>query len=329
MKLTRFIAIQVLILISAQLFANEDMLVSRKFGNTMVTINTAYEYEEVDKVFIWGQLAEKLSKELKFTKQINLFFNHSYVKDSNPDYFITCKKIRHKKGSIYIEVFARQFNIEKCLKLLEFGILNRENIKSSQKEIDYHKNYYNIKIKSIDSTIIKTTLDKPSSKQVLKILELRVDRPDKNFYYGISYYFKENKFTFFLRELNGSYKEKLKKSDTDLISFSNVYYMPKLENLSVIVFDTDSSFYYIDQYNKPIISKKQIIHDIHTNYKPYKVNDIGGGKFSIYFDYLLDTKYEWNYKPRNMIYLVKKDTLIQDLDKLIDLKNTLTTKEKK
>lgn len=84
----------------------------------------------------------------------------------------------------------------------------------------------------------------------------------------------------------------------------------------MIIFDTDSTFYYVNQYQKKV-SKRNIINNKHDYYRPYKIEFIGGNKISINFYYY--SKEEGRQpKDRTLIYLIEEDELIQDLDKLIE-----------
>ena len=107
------------------------------------------------------------------------------------------------------------------------------------------------------------------------------------------------------------------KSDTALLTIDNVYDFKIINNLSSIVFDTDSSFYFINKYNNPKVSKKQIINDTHENYRPFKIKDIGGNKLSLYFWYY-SKETILQPRERTLIYLTKKERLIQNIDKLLN-----------
>lgn len=85
-----------------------------------------------------------------------------------------------------------------------------------------------------------------------------------------------------------------------------------------VVFDTDSTFYYVNRYNR-MVSKQQTIESKCDFYEHYKVEYIGGDKISIYFWYYSNNEY-LQFKERTLIYLIENDFLIQDLDKLIEKK---------
>ncbi|MEO8150851.1 MAG: hypothetical protein ABI723_24675 [Bacteroidia bacterium] len=319
MKRHSYLWIIVLIMACGTSFAHQDFWVKKNYGNIEVRVKTGFEYEEINKAFIIGQLAEKLAKDLNYSNQIFLDFNHHYTANCDPDYFISYdkggiqyiwrddkKKNFLKENAIVVRQVSRIFDVLSTLKLLEYAIKNVSSIKTSQKQIEYKLNYCQWKINSIDTTFIKEQLSKPNSESLKQVIKLKIERPDKDFKYGISYYWQDNKFHLFLR---GDHK-----ADTTLINLNNIYDIKKFGNSSAIVFDTDSSFFYIYQYNKPIVSKRQIILSTNGYYEPFKMESISEDEISIYFWYYIKEQ----SKERTLIYLTKKDELIEDLDKLID-----------
>lgn len=325
MKQHSYILTVILALTFGTTFAHQDFWTSEDYGNVKVRVKTGFDYEEINKAFIIGQLAEKLSKDLNYTDPIFLDFNHHYTGDCNPTYFISYDKgkIEYtwesdsreknylKSNSIVLRQVSRQFDVIATLRLLEYSIKNITSIKSIQKQIEYNQNYCQWKINSIDTNLIKQQLQIANSDLLNNIVKLRIERPDKDFRYGISYYWQGNKFHLFLRNYN--------KSDTTLLGLGNIYDIKKFGGSSAMVFDTDSSFFYVSQYNRPVVSQRHVINETHKHYQPFKVVNIGGDKFSIYFSYF-SKEQVWQDKERTLIYFTKKDVLIQDLDKLIEKK---------
>jgi hypothetical protein len=298
------------------------------FGNITLKITThRNDSEENSKIIMFGQLAEKLSKELNYSKPILLDFHHYYYTDDHipnyyciPDFFISYDKgdiegggsyTRKylKKNAIVVRQFARQFDAETTLKLLEYAILNTKNVESSQKKITY-KNDYSWRINSIDALTIKEILNTPNSDLLNKVLETRIKRPEKqNSSCYFSYHWENNKY-FVVKERYGGMQ------DSVLIELENIYDFKALENGYAMVFDTDSSFYYVGLYDDFIhremqlqVSQRQVIENIFEShgeyYRAFNVKNIGKGKIAIYL---------WG---RTSIYLTEEDRLIQDLDKLL------------
>jgi hypothetical protein len=65
-----------LLLTSITVSAHQDFFVVNEFGNVKTRIKTGYEYEEIKKVQIIGELAELLAKKLNYNEPILLDFNH-------------------------------------------------------------------------------------------------------------------------------------------------------------------------------------------------------------------------------------------------------------
>ena len=325
MKQYRFILTTILSFSFLAAFAHQDFWTSVDYGNVKVRIKTGFDYEEINKVFIIGQLAEKLAKSLDYSGLIFLDFNHHYIGNCIPAYFISYDKgkIEYtwegvskekdylKSNAIVLRQVSREFNVISTLRLLEYSLNNLAKIKASQQQIEYNQNYCQWKINSIDTILIKEQLRMVNSDLLNNIMKFRIDRPDKEFRYGISYYWQNNKFHLFSRDY--------KKADTTLASFDNIYDIKKFGNSSAIVFDSDTSFFYISHYIKPLVSRKQVINNTYDYYRPFKVENISRDKLSINFSYYMD-KADWELHERTLIYLTEKEELIQDLDKLIDKK---------
>jgi len=309
MKRYRYILSLILIFTFGNSYAHQDFWIIEDFGNVKVRIKTGFRYEEIQKVFLFGQLAEQLAKQLNYSEQIFLDFNHYYVRNCEPDYFISYdkgkiqstyeKEFFLKEKSIVIRQVARQFDAQTTLKLLEYAILNIQDIKSSQKEIEYRKNYCEWIINSIDTAFIKKMLNEPNSNQINNVLSLKIKKPFKDY---VSYYLQNNKYTVCV---------KYNKIDTALITLDNVYQF--YEGRKSLVFDTDTSFYYISGFDKKV-SERHIIQNTDNYWQPYIINYIGNEKLSIY----LSRSHLFGRKDRTLLYLMDKDILIQDLDELIN-----------
>lgn len=145
MKLQKHLCLLIIVLIATHVHAHTDFWRTKDFGNVKVRIKTGFEYEEINKVFIFGKLAEQFSKQLNYTDNIFLDFNHHYTGNCDPDFFISYDNGTVRKSwnnepiekdtlsnkSIVIRQVARQFDAENTLKLLEFAIKNIDLIKSS------------------------------------------------------------------------------------------------------------------------------------------------------------------------------------------------------
>ena len=320
--------------------AHRDFFKEGDFGNVKVRIKTGYQYEEINKCFIFGQLAEKLAKELNYSEPVFIFFDHNYTANYNckSDFFIsyTQVELQHlgngvflKDNAILIHQIAKQFQAEPLLKLLEYAILNLENIKSAQTEIQYNKNHRNMEIKTIDTLSIKEILNASNSDLLNNVLQLRMDRPEEDFRKGISYYWQNSRYFVFLKypDIDLSPTQ-----ESVLLEIENIYGFQKFMESSAIIFDTDSSFYAVKQHisipfgsgefifeNKPQVFPNQVIENTFGQYQPFKIESIDGDKFWIYFWYYSkEASYQQtSIKHRILTYLLNDDELIPVSDELI------------
>lgn len=323
MKYSKYILALILGLTFGTALAHQDFWVTKDFGNIKVRIKTGFEFEEINKVFIYGKLAEKLTSELNYKDQIFLDFNHHYTGDCKPDYFISFDKgeIEYTwsgaekqeslltKKSIVIRQVSRQFDSRTTLELVEFAIKNLSEIKSKQKQIEYNKNYCQWRVQTIDTLKIKGIFQDTLSKEVKAVMLKKIERPEEDFKYGISYYYQDGRYTIFLRNNN--------KEDIDIKTIDNIYDFQRISSYSAIIFDTDSSFYFASKYGQNKISTRNIIENTFDYYRPYKIKNIGGDKLSIYFFYY-SKESGVQPKERTLIYITDKNKLYQDLDKLIE-----------
>ena len=309
------------ILTSGHVLAHEDFYVTKVFGNVTTRIKTGFDYEEINNVAMLGQLAEKLCKALKYSEPVFLDFIHCYVGNCASGFFISYDNVNNEYlkwsgnpingDAIVVRQIARHFQSQTTLKLLEYAILNLKHIKSTQRQISYQKGYYRLNPNSIDTLAIKRILITPNSDLLNNTLKIRIDRPDKDFRYGVSYYLQNNRY--FVHR-NGAV----------LFDFDNIYDFKRTGNLGnwVIIFDSDSSFYYAGG-----LSQKSQRHVIEKplGYQPFKVEYIGEGKVAIYFWYWKKEREEDEVgeffsvgtKQRTLLYLSEEDKLIQNLNKLL------------
>ena len=296
-------------------FAHEDFGITKKFNNVTIRVVTGFDYEEINKIFIIGQFAAKLSEKLKYRKNIFLDFQHNYVGDCVPDYFISyddgsiimilsdgeSKWSFMESKAIVIRQISRIYDIPVTMKLLEYAIINKNNIKTNQTEIEYNKNYHHWRINSIDaSTIIKIVKAEPSS-IVESVLENKIFRPESDDFSaknGISYFYQNNKFFVYAKRWGDP--------DKIVLELENIYQFERLPKYSALVFDTPDSFYFIDNPNqKLIISKHHIIKDAKEYYEPYYTKRLTEGTVEILMDPYLD------YNNRNFVYYRDVDRLIE------------------
>lgn len=278
-----------LLLTSITVSAHQDFFVVNEFGNVKTRIKTGYEYEEIKKVQIIGELAELLAKKLNYNEPILLDFNHYYVGVTKTIYFLSFdngtikynydgegndQPLLNKKGIVVRQVGSK-FDIANTLKMLEYAIINWKTIKKEQKKIEYRENYCNWLINSIDPNKSIDILNEKDTKTISEIKNTKIYRPEKDFKSGITYFWQNDKYNIvFVKEG----KEK------PIISLPSIYDIQKKWN-TIFIFETSSDFIVFDTYKKEIVSKKWTIENADKNYRPYEINHIGGDKYSISFYY--------------------------------------------
>jgi hypothetical protein len=297
------------ILITNTAFGHKDLFIIKDFGNVKVRIITGFEYEEIRKGWIIGEMASKLCQQLNYTKPIFIDFNHHYVSDCKADHFISFDdgsiiqkwetekpQAVLKENALVIREVSRQFSPSVTLKLLEYAISNVYKIRSAQKTIAYNQNYCQWKIKTIDTLLIKKIVRKSVSEAVNKVLSAKVYRQEEG-KSCISYYFQDNKYHVFYNERIVNYPV--------LLIVDNIYQFLDKNN---VVFDTDSSFYYIGNSRT---SKRQVIKGTYDNYNPFKISSAGANKIRFSFWYY-DRTEGVQPKEKRLVYHPDRDELTED-----------------
>ncbi len=314
--------------------AHGDYFYEKKYGNVKVSILTGFDYEEINKVFILGKLASKLAKKLNYNKPIFLYFKHHYLTEDKPEYYISSSRGKEdrqdinnnedwqefnhlKQEAIVLQQMGNYFDIASTLKLLEYAINNTTFIKSNQELIEYHreKTTFRYRFYSINQKPIKEQLAKKSSKLIAATQKNKIYRTEnfseREFTTGCSYYWQDNKFHLFWRSRDyNSNTNKAEFNDNHLLTLDSLYIFQEIENLDYAIFNTRKSFYYTDQHQRKI-SKNHIIEDAQGYYRPFKVRKIAFDKVSLSMEKMM---WSQNETARTLIYLTRKDKLIQDLD---------------
>jgi len=259
--------------------AHQDFWITKEFGNVKTRIKTGYFYEEIQNVEIIGELARILCEKLNYKEPVLLDFNHFYVGQC-------------------------AFSPIKTLVLLEFSISNLKTITSKQKEIKYNKNYCQWIINTYDTSEIKKAIELQPTHTTQEVLNNKVYRPESDFKFGYTYFWKKGEFTIIERDVYG--KETVIKTIDKLYDFKRV-------GNCVFIFTSISDFFTINKtYGRrpEIISKKWTIQNADLNYYPYKLEYIGGYKYSIYFSYYSK---EAGSQPKHsaLIYDESTDKLIK------------------
>jgi len=305
-------SIVVLTLIFGTVLGHQDFWVTRDYGNIKVRVKSGFDFEEINKAFIIGQLAQVLVKDLGYSSQVFLDFNHHYTGDCEPDYFVSFddggikepwennKKKLLKGKAVVVRQVARTFDVVTTLKLLEYSIKNISVVKSTQRKIEYNQNYCNWTINSVDTVMIKKQAYQETSPLVAKVLKLKIERHDKDFRNGISYYWLEGRYYIFSRRVG--------QEDKVVLELPTIYNFQRIESGTTLIFDSDRAFYCITNENEIVVSKHHEIMDTFEHYRPYRVTKTSEKTLSLYFS-------GFRTGERTLVYSISNDDLEQGLKK--------------
>jgi hypothetical protein len=301
---------------------------TKSFGNVKVRIKTGFNYEEINKSWIIGELASKLCQSLGYKDTAFIDFNHHYTGDCIPDYFISfddgsiIEGNDHEKPEpflkqecIVVREVSRTFDPCISLNLLEYAIRNLERIKTDQKLLKYDINYCNWKVNTIDTAFIRKVTRSPISSTLNTTLQSKVYRPKSaniRESEDLSYFYQGGKYHIYYKNYlstSGQIEEPV------LLVTNNIYQFTKVTPFEAIVFNTDDTFYFVEGVNSRYTSKRHAIQN-NDNYHPYEVNKIGWDKIAINFCCAGSYKNE-NLKDITLLLKIKNDEVI-DLDKLLE-----------
>lgn len=323
----RYKLLSLLLLLSPlSTYANVDIIWCQFFGKVKVAVSTGgYECEDHKKAFMVGELAARLVKKLNYNDTVLLYFNYIHREKESSRYFISFddgsetdiagKGVPHgllTKKALVIREAGPGFNAAAILGLLEYAIKNKTLIKDSQKNIEYQSQYYHWRLTSVDTAIARRVAYSASSTAVKEVLAGRVYRPgtvakQKDM---LSYYFENNKYHVYCNDYDGK--------TSVLLAVDNINQLEWLSSREAIVFDTDSTFYYVRDYGIAEVSRRWTIKNMPDYHDPYRVAKIGSHKVAISFGYTNRSSEDWFPDERTLIYRIDKDDLVQDLDKKLD-----------
>lgn len=305
--------------------AHQDFYVTKTFDNLTVRIKTGYEYEEINKLKILGELGQRMLEKADYKGKILIDFNHYYTGKCEPDYFISYdngsikytwdNNLRPKpvlsSSGLVIRIVSSRLDYKKTLELLNYAIENKDYIKKNQDEIKYVQNYCQWFVNSIDTVEIKNILNRNQSIIVSEILKQKVYVADSTWNFGTSYFYQNDSFNFLVRAYNGI-------PDTVALSVKNVYQVVQVGSGSKIIFDTDSSFYYVGWYGNRVVSQRHIVENTKNNYQGFSVKEIGDDMLTIYFSRFATKEEEEKgiadfYYSQTSIYDIKNDKWVPDI----------------
>ncbi|MEO0338821.1 MAG: hypothetical protein AAF242_06380 [Bacteroidota bacterium] len=268
--------------------AHQDFSVFGQFGNVHVSVTTGYSYEQIGVAMLIGEMAKELSEIQNYRDPIFLDFHHFYIENIEPDYFINYSKevlhdhwhkpldkVYRNKKTLVIKQVSHLFDIEATLKLIEYGIQERAIIEKGQQEISYKQNYSNWPMLTIDTLQIKSYLQQAPMDLVQGLLtnQAFLYLLEKN--NGLSCYYQNKQFNFCL-EKEGSNEEKV------IFSTRQLFQVSVLNKNEVLIFDSDSTFYYINpSITDRVVGERNLIINREPPFQPLEVRVLDDNRIAL------------------------------------------------
>lgn len=317
------LAISVLLtFISFASFGHSVSGLMQDYGNVRVYSYRETEREDFRKAFIIGQLAQQLAKALHYTEPISLYCWLGLLKDDSlaTTYHVSFQNHSYNDNEgegtekLLIKQEAKHYDVIATLKLVEYAILYKKDIKQQQQWIKstLFADRGEEKL-SISNDVIKAILAQPTSVLVQEILRTRINRPllPDDRIQDIRYYWQDNQYHIY-RSIKLRNETELR--EVVLLTLPNIHQFADLD-LVFLVFDQVDSFYYINinRYDQDSginkVSKRHVIKDIGKIDFGKKVTAISNGDVSIYFSETTMGR----GKRRLLLYFHETDTLVQDV----------------
>ena len=313
--------------ISIQAFPKKGPLwISSKAGNveTVIAIDDSYS-GEIEKTALIGRLCNYyLQNSENINIPVSIFYLHSNCREKSRDYkFLSYDKGKTilysfskphnrkfnllKNQGIVIRIISSDINPREILKLLEYGLTNKEDIQKRQTEISY--GYW--KWNSLDSAYLESQLNSYSfSSKIDCVLsgKFGIQTSIAN----INYSWINQRFTFDSNRENNA---------DESLSLSNIYQIVSIDTTATLIFDTDSSFYYLDLNANKVFNKQILDHNMNCKKYTAIINE------SNIYIMTQDNDKIWRYNPgESMINPIDKpsDTIFR---LLLDSRSDQLTKE--
>lgn len=238
-----------------RIFAHTDRLYTFHYDNVTVHFTTGFYYEEIEKAKMIGKAAAKLSCKHSFSENILLDFRHDYGYMDEVNTFISYGEGDYQMYdgenyfSIWTEVTDKYltitqcnsvFDIEKSLKLIEYSILNFEEITSLElTSIRLGPDVFWAQVfKSISPEIISGINSISLSIIGQEVLASRIYR-EETYPQNVSYFTANNEFVIILRHRYG--KEEI------IDTLPDIRYFADLNDTHFFVFSEWDEFNYYER----------------------------------------------------------------------------------
>jgi hypothetical protein len=316
--------VSLLSLISAISRAHSDMGMLYETGIVKYSVMYGYSAHEVrNKARIIAQLTDSLLRQLNYKDTINLSFRHLYIHQEGRK--IHAYNMQYWQKRLFIHVESERYDMQQILQLVEYGIKNEKEIMKNQQDTTIRLGYHEFNtdtgkeeevtrtIPHLRTQIIDSVLQQPVSSIITHVMTAKINKPldegERELYDGsISYYMQNGKFFVFHRFRD--YQNNMT-SDTIIKVFDHINQFA-ISGTRALVFDTDTSFYFIGRFNENILSQRHLIPNLKYTYRPFEVKFLQGKLISIAPFSGME-----GY-TRNMLYRIKDDYLLLDLNDVLD-----------
>lgn len=254
-------------------FAHKPKIFNKNFGNIHVTISVNEINEKINTGLIIGEYTKLMADKKKSNLYVKLTFFEDYTQSKLINSFIK-SKTKDTLNLVFIEKF---FDINDCLKIIEFAIDNPSRIK----EISNKKSKI---INSSNSKCFNSVIAEKIFRPVI-INELSTN-DDYNYYY-------ENGYYKYFEKIN---QQVIFNSKTSISNFTVLN-----KNQFIIIQNTNLVFY-------DLLKNKEAIVELKDDYPIYNFSIINLNNNLIYFKNKLPF-----FENYDMIYVIDKKKLIFDI----------------
>lgn len=269
------------LLFSFNCFAHKDKVIGKKYGNVKIYMKTGFDYSDIDKIQIVGQLSEKLSERLHYKDTIFIEYIQDYTNKYDNDLYIlefnnsnykiiggikSEYTIKSNNSGLSVRIYADRINVVEILKLVEFTITNKEKTNSylTNKEIGFNRYEEQPLISIATDDKIIGGIYSSESELIKELINERVLVKEQD-NYGIEIYWKNDKFIF---EYNHIHSDK-----QEFVFELKDYFYHKYVNVNdILIFVDKNSFYFLDGTDD---KKKELIRIDNSSYAPLIVMDFG------------------------------------------------------
>jgi hypothetical protein len=262
--------------------AKKDIVIEKKINNLNLYIKTSYYNEVINKVLIFGELANDLLIRHNYTEEILFMFKHKKIGDN-------FSKREFTATPNYILLIDDNFDILTNLKILECFI------SKNKKVIKFNYNDF-IEISKNKNSIL-----------INKLLNKKIYRPNyvdklNNQFTQITYYFQNNQFQIIRNFIKKEY---------NLFKIKDIFQFKQLDTETVIVFENRNLFKYYNLNKVNSLKEVKFSSKLDNYYLiPYHINKISKNLITI-TDVL--------FKQNILVYVINENIIIKDLNSILGL----------